>query len=317
MCTAVGIGDGKRAFFGRNLDYERGFGESAVIIPRNFRIKMREECDIESHFAVIGVCHEESGYPLMYDGANEMGLCMAGLNFTKSCSYRKVAEEGKHAVAPFEFILWILAKCGNVSEAAELVEKTSIVDVPFDRCLPNSKLHYLIFDKSGGIAVEPTVHGIKIYPDPVGVLTNEPEFPIQLLNLSNFSNLTVTPPKGGVFGGAVSEFYSRGMGAIGLPGDGSSMSRFARAAFVRASSRCDSGEAQNVSRLFHVLASVEQVRGTCILENGEAEFTRYSSCYSTDTATMYYRLYDDLSTRTLKMSDFDLDGCETVICDRW
>lgn len=317
MCTAVGIGDGMRAFFGRNLDYERSFGESAVIIPRNFRIEMREERDIDSHYAIMGICHEESGYPLMYDGANEMGLCMAGLNFTRSCHYREAAEAGRHSVAPFEFILWILAKCGNVSEAAELIEKTSIVDIPFDRCLPNSKLHYLVFDKSGGIAVEPSLHGIKIYPDPVGVLTNEPEFPMQVLNLSNFSNLSVTPPKGGVFGGRDIELYSRGMGAIGLPGDGSSMSRFARAAFIRASARCDPSEVQNVSRLFHILASVEQVRGSCILENGEAEFTQYSSCYSTETASMYYRLYDELSTRTLKMSDFDLDGCKTVICDRW
>lgn len=317
MCTAVGIGDGKRAFFGRNLDYERGFGESAVIIPRNFKIEMRAERDIESHYAIMGICHEEGGHPLMYDGSNEMGLCMAGLNFTRSCGYSDVPEDGKHAVAPFEFILWILAKCGNVTEAAELIEKTSIVDIPFDSRLPNSKLHYLIFGRDGGIAVEPTACGIKIYPDPVGVLTNEPEFPMQFLYLSNYSNLSVTPPGGGVFDGRVTELYSRGMGAIGLPGDGSSMSRFARAAFVRASSRCDPGEVPNVSRLFHILASVEQVRGTCILDNGEEESTLYSSCYSTDTATMYYRLYDDLSTRTLKMSDIDLDGCENFICDRW
>ena len=60
--------------------------------------------------------------------------------------------------------------------------------------------------------------------------------------------------------------FSRGMGAVGLPGDLSSVSRFVRAAFVKLNSVCDGSESQSVSQFFHILGAVEQQRGCCRLE---------------------------------------------------
>ena len=40
MCTAVSYRS-KDRYFGRNLDLERGYGESVVITPRNYEFKMR------------------------------------------------------------------------------------------------------------------------------------------------------------------------------------------------------------------------------------------------------------------------------------
>ena len=55
--------------------------------------------------------------------------------------------------------------------------------------------------------------------------------------------------------------YSRGMGAIGLPGDLSSTSRFARVAFVKQTSLPADSEVESVSQFFHILGSVDQQRG--------------------------------------------------------
>ena len=55
------------------------------------------------------------------------------------------------------------------------------------------------------------------------------------------------------------------MGAIGLPGDLSSQSRFVRATFVKMNSVSGEGENESVSHFFHILNAVEQQRGCCLL----------------------------------------------------
>ena len=57
--------------------------------------------------------------------------------------------------------------------------------------------------------------------------------------------------------------YSRGMGALGLPGDLSSASRFAKVAFTKMNSKSGDGEEESVSQFFHILNSVDQQRGCC------------------------------------------------------
>lgn len=71
-------------------------------------------------------------------------------------------------------------------------------------------------------------------------------------------------------------------GALGLPGDLSSPSRFVRAAFVRANARAEQTEDASVSQFFHILTSVEQQRGCCELDDGQYEITLYSSCCNAD-----------------------------------
>lgn len=59
------------------------------------------------------------------------------------------------------------------------------------------------------------------------------------------------------------------MGALGLPGDLSSASRFVRAAFVRMNAVSGDSEEESVSQFFHILGSVEQQRGCCEVGDGK------------------------------------------------
>ena len=86
MCTAITYKT-EDLYFGRNLDYEAGYGESVVVVPRNFPFG-----DEKEHYAMIGTAHVLNGYPLFYDAANEKGLCAAGLNFVGNAFYGKEIE---------------------------------------------------------------------------------------------------------------------------------------------------------------------------------------------------------------------------------
>ena len=86
-----------------------------------------------------------------------------------------------------------------------------------------------------------------IYDDPMGVLTNNPTFDYHMFNLNNFMTLSKGEPENTFAQSMELKPYSRGMGAMGLPGDFSSMSRFVRAAFVKLNSVSGDSEKESVS----------------------------------------------------------------------
>lgn len=102
--------------------------------------------------------------------------------------------------------------------------------------------------------------------------------------------------------------YSRGMGALGLPGDLSSASRFAKVAFTKMHAISGEGEAESVSQFFHILGSVDQQRGCCEVAEGKYEITLYTSCCNADRGIYYYTTYDNHQITAVDMHHEDLDG---------
>ena len=310
MCTAATYRT-KDFYFGRTLDYDFSYGDEVVVTPRNYPFRFREKGGMDSHFALIGMACIMEDYPLYYDAVNEKGLGMAGLNFVGNAFFGESQEE-KDNIAQFELIPWILGQCSSVKEARSLFEKVNIIKTPFHDGLPVAQLHYIIADRTESITVEPMKDGIKIYDNPVGVLTNNPPFDMQMMMLNNYMNLSAKPPENKFAKDLCLKTYGRGMGAIGLPGDLSSQSRFVRAAFVKMNSVSGDGEKESVSQFFHILNAVDQQRGCCELENGECEITIYTSCCNTDKGIYYYTSYDNHQITAVDLYKEDLDGRELI-----
>ena len=306
MCTAATYRT-KDFYFGRNLDYESSYGEHIVIVPRAYALQMRHTQPLTQHYAMIGTAHVRDGYPLYYDAMNEKGLCIAGLNFVTNAVYRK-PEPGRLNLAQFELIPYLLGRCADLAEARALLERINLTDTPFCEGMPPAQLHWMLADRSGCVVIEQTADGLHVYDDPAGVLTNNPPFPMQLFALNNYAQLSPKAPENRFAPELPLQRYSRGMGALGLPGDLSSQSRFVRAAFVRANSRSDDSEAASVSQFFHILGSVAQQRGCCELENGAYEFTIYSSCCNADRGIYYYTTYENQQPTAIGLFREDLDS---------
>ncbi len=306
MCTAVTYKT-KDFYFGRNLDYEFSYGDEVAITPRNFRLSFREEGKINSHYAIIGMAYVTENYPLYYDAINEKGLGIAGLNFVGNAVYHE-KEEGKYNITPYEFIPWILGQCSNVREVKQLIKNMNFLNKPFSDKLPLSQLHWIIADSDEAITVEPVEEGIKVYGNPVGVLTNNPPFDKQMFNLNNYMYLSNESHENTFAPQLNLESYSRGMGAIGLPGDLSSQSRFVRASFVKMNSISGNGELESVGQFFHILNSVEQQRGCCHLGDGKYEITIYSSCCNATKGIYYYTTYNNHQITAIDMNKENLNS---------
>ncbi len=305
MCTAVTYKT-KDFYFGRTLDYEFSYNEEITITPRTYEFKFRNKDSINNHYAIIGMAYIAENYPLYYDAINEKGLGMAGLNFVGNAYYNE-PEEGKDNIAQFEFIPWILSQCATVKEAKVLIEKINILNVSFNDQLPLAQLHWIIADAESSITVEAVEEGIKVYDNPVGVLTNNPTFDKQLFALNNYINLSNKSPRNIFATDLKLQQYSRGMGAIGLPGDLSSQSRFVRATFVKMNSVSTDEENESVSQFFHILNSVDQQRGCCQLDDGKYEITIYTSCCNVTKGIYYYTTYNNHQITAVNMHKEDLN----------
>lgn len=310
MCTAITY-QTKDFYFGRTLDYEYSYKEEITITPRNYKFQFKNKRTIANHYAIIGMAYIAENYPLYYDAINEKGLGIAGLNFVGNAYYNESIQE-KDNIAQFEFIPWILSQCATTKEAIKLIEKINILNTPFNSQLPLAQLHWLISDENESITVEAVKEGIKIYDNPVGVLTNNPPFDKQLFALNNYINLSNESPKNKFAQGLNLEQYSRGMGAIGLPGDLSSQSRFVRASFVKMNSVSEETENESVSQFFHILNSVDQQRGCCKLDDGKYEITIYTSCANATKGIYYYTTYDNHQITAVDMNKENLDGKELI-----
>lgn len=305
MCTAVTYLT-ENFYFGRTLDYEMSYGESVVIMPRRFPLAFRHAVARKQQYALIGVAHMADGYPLYYDAVNEMGLGMAGLRFAGNAVYHK-PNEGRDNVASFELIPWLLTQCATVADARVLLARICVRDTSFSAALPPSPLHWLIADRHEAIVVESMADGLHIHDNPTGVLTNNPPFAEQMFRLNDYQQLSPKDPTNTFSEKLTLQSYSRGMGALGLPGDLSSASRFVRASFVKLNSVSGTSETESVGQFFHILGSVEQVRGCC--EVGEAyEITVYTSCCNADKGIYYYTTYGNRQITAVDMHREDLNG---------
>lgn len=278
MCTAISYKT-THHYFGRNLDVERGYGENVVMTPRNYPLAFRYIKPLTTHYALIGMAVVMGDYPLYFETTNEMGLSMAGLNFPENAMYYDY-QEGKENIAPFELIPYLLGKCSSVKEVKEALENVNVVHCNFSEQLSVTPLHWMISDKEESITLECVKDGMKVYENPVDVLTNNPPFELQMKNWEKQTE---------------------------LPGDFSSSSRFIKAVFVKDKSVCNGSEKESVHQFFRILQSVAMPKGCVMTKDGLYQYTRYTCCCNTDTQVYYYMTYDDMTIQTVNLHEMDLD----------
>lgn len=307
MCTCINYKT-KDSYFGRTLDLEYEFDEKIVITPRNYPFYLKSGDFFKTKYAMIGMAYVDGGYPMYADATNEMGLSIAGLRFT-DCVYSKEFEQDKLNLTSYELVPWLLGKYKNIDEIREDIERLNLLGIEYNDILPASKLHFMISDRENNcLVLEQTENGFKYYDNPIGVMTNNPPFSYHLINLNNYLNITS--------GSAYNRFsdkidlvpYGQGMGAMGLPGDSSSCSRFVRAAFNKFNSKCSEDELSSISQFFHILDSVSMIEGTVETFTNDYNCTIYSCCINATRGIYYYRAYGNSQIVAVSLNESNINS---------
>lgn len=301
MCTAIRFDE---KIFGRTFDFERSFGEKIVVTPRE---KMRVG-EANNRYAIMGVGIKNEGTPLYFDGINEWGLTIGALNFP-GCAVYHNPSPGQTGVSSAHLISLVLGFCRSVAEARNMLDKMCITSDGADENTPPTPLHWMIADSREAIVVESVSEGLMVYDNPVGVLTNSPDFPYQLTRLADYSSVSTENPKTTLGG---QPLYSRGMGGIGLPGDYSSTSRFVRAAFVKANSVKAGDHTADISRAFHILSAVSLPLGCVVTDDGAPVSTIYTVCADMEKPGYYLTTASCRTIRQISLTDELIEGDEIM-----
>ena len=311
MCTCINFKT-KDNYFGRTLDLEYRFNEKVIITPRSYEFRLKNGNTINIKYSIIGMATVINNYPLYAEATNEKGLSIAGLYFPQN-AYFFDEENSKLNLAPYELIPYFLGMYSTVEEIGKVISNLNITNMPFEENMPIADLHWMISDGNKCIVVEQKKDGIKIYDNPVGVLTNNPSFDYHLMNINIYSNLTPYYEESKFSNKINLQQYSQAMGAIGLPGDNSSTSRFIRAAFNKLNSRCKDDEESSVTQFFHILDSVTMVQGTTITKENKSDITTYACCINTTKGIYYYKTYTNSQITAIKMTEKEKNKKELSI----
>ncbi len=313
MCTCITFRT-KDNYFGRNLDLEYRFNEKVVITPRNYPFTLKAGGLFNTKYAMIGVATVIDDYPLYAEATNEKGLSIAGLQFPDNAHYNPINLD-KINITPYELIPWLLGVFSSVEELKVELESLNIFSMPFKDDIPLSPLHWMISDEEECIVLEAVESGLKVYDNPIGVLTNNPPFLYHQTNINNYINLTPDMINNRFSSKVDLSAYGLGMGAIGLPGDNSPSSRFVRAAFTKLNSVCGDNEECSVSQFFHILDSVLVVKGTTMTTDKKWNITTYSCCCNTTKGIYYYKTYNNSQITAIRMTEENKNSYQLSIFD--
>lgn len=301
--------------YGRTLEYALQTQSEVVVMPRNtFFVGIRANNapgpKWNARYALVGVM--SFGQPFVSDGMNEKGLAGGALYFPDFAAYTPPGEaDPKTALAPWEFLTWVLTNFATVAEVKAALDKVTIVDLPTPVVNFTLPFHFPIHDASGAsIVIEPIDGKLKVYDNPLGVLTNSPPFDWHLNNIRNYVKISPVNANPLKIGGQTFAPLGQGSGLLGVPGDPTPPSRFIRALGYVASARQATDGPQTVRLAEHILNNFDIPIGFISTgeKDGPLEYTQWTSIADLRARKYYIKGYQDQVLREVDLNTFDLDA---------
>ena len=206
------------------------------------------------------------------EGVNDQGVSFSA-NWLTGTDSPAVSKDDPQILAASDLGAWVLGNFKSVEEVKEAMRNGQTEFwVPVSPLDPEAPLplHYAINDKSGNsIVVEFTDGKLNLYDNPVGVMTNGPEFPWHLKNLQNYTFTNVNKDTGQL-GKLKLETQDGGIALIALPSAETSQGRFVKAAFYANYVRKAKTPDEAVTTLAHLINNFDRPYDLTVDEAGGA-----------------------------------------------
>ncbi|MBB3808546.1 choloylglycine hydrolase family protein [Pseudochelatococcus contaminans] len=306
----------KGAVYGRTMEFGFELESRPLVIPRNYSFTSEGPDDKpmlswKGKYAAVGL--NAVNLTALIDGLNEKGLAGGVLYFPGFAEYADASKtDPAKSLAPWDFLTWALTNYATVEEVKAAVNDVSVVGVMQETLKDVPPFHYTLHDATGAsIVIEPVDGKLKVYDNPLGVMTNSPSFDWHLINLGNYVKLSpgnVPPLK---IGDVTIEPLGQGSGLLGIPGDPTPPSRFVRAiAYILSVQQQPSGP-ESVRLAEHILNNFDIPKGA-VGKGDEIDYTQWSSIADLDNLTYYVKTYDNQILRAIDLKGFNLDGIELL-----
>lgn len=306
MCTAITLqsiqGDN---FFGRTMDFSYDIEPGLYVIPSNYQwynpITMKNHID---SYGFICIGQETDGMLGVFDGVNEKGFAAATLYFP-GYAYYDFPLNGKEPIASLDFLHFILGRCSRVEDLKDLLKNIRIVGVEDPVTKAVAPLHWIATDKTGkSVVIEQTKTGLRLINNPIGVMTNSPDFLWHMTNLRNYIGVSVTGEEEARWGHTVLTPFGQGAGTMQLPGGFTSPERFVRAAFIKTHVTVPKNRLESIMTCFQIMNSVSIPKGIILTSKGTYDYTKYTAFVNTNTSEYYFKTHENDQITTASLWDY-------------
>lgn len=162
------------------------------------------------------------------EGLNDQGLSFSLLAFASTQGPKDMSDKTLKVLSAIDLGSWVLSQFATVGEVKAALEAQPVLVttlLPLD--LLRSPFHYTLHDARGNsIVIEFADGKQRVYDNPLGVMTNGPEFTWHLNNYTFLSNIDRSELK---LGGLHLKQPDSGIATAGLPASNTSVGRFVRA----------------------------------------------------------------------------------------
>lgn len=293
MCTSLTYTNQANGhFLARTMDYHLDFNAQIMFMPRQ-RTVNGDAGAFKTSYGFIGA-GRNLNHEMFTDGVNEFGVGVATLYFPDHAVYQEKATAGRLGLAPHDFVAWALGNAKSVADLAEKVHHIQLISRSAALVAVVPPLHFIISDPTGATAVlEPTGANLHLIDDPVGVMTNSPDLNWHLQNISTYGMFSNADLPLQTYGNYHPATQGPGTGAVGLPGDYTSVSRFVRTNFLKKFADVPTTTADTLSLLQLILNAVTIPKGAKHISNGSSDYTEYRSYMDLDGLTYTIELYEN------------------------
>ncbi len=311
MCTAMTLqSQSKELFFGRNMDFSHDIIPQLYIVPSSYVWNNNlNNNQFTDSYRFIGLGQELDGILGFFDGVNEKGFAAAVLYFAGYAQYNtKSVHKTTQPIASIDFLHYILGKCASVKELPALLKDITIVGIPDPVTKTIAPLHWIATDRSGAcVVIEPTERGLELINNPIGIMSNSPDFQWHMTNLRNYIGASPTQTEEVVWDNILLTPFGQAGGTIPLPGGFTSPERFVRTAYLKAHLPKPKDSREAIAACFHIMESVSIPKGAVVTSRNTYDYTKYTAFINTNTCEYFYKTYDSIYVTTA-----DLWHTETV-----
>lgn len=308
MCTAMTLQTIQgNTFLGRTMDFSYPLDPELFVVPKGYQWNsILNAQPFQNQFSFMGIGQDLS--PIAFaDGVNEMGFAAATLYFPGYAVYDKEISRDSSiiSIAAIELQSYLLGNCASVEQAASLLNNLYLVGTKDIVTQSVAPLHWIIADQSGSCAViEKTARGLHLWNNPIGILSNSPDFPWHMTNLRNYMNVEPSQKPEVEWGSVKLTPFGQGTGTIGLPGDYTPPARFVRAAYQKSHIPAPAADRDAVISCFHAMESVSIQKGIVMTDRQTSDYTQYTAFMNLSTAEYYFKTYDDFNILSAKLRDY-------------
>ena len=305
MCTAMTLQSAENVnFFGRTMDFSYCIEPAIYKVPRNYEwTNILTLQKIHNYYSFIGIGQESDGLLGFFDGVNERGFAAAALYFAGYAYFdSQLNSSYDTTVASLDFLHFILGRCATLNDLYHLSNEISIVGIPDPVTQAVAPLHWIATDRSGRSAViVMTEAGLMIYDNPIGVMSNSPDFPWHMTNLRNYMGVSPRQNQEAFWGAVKLTPFGQAGGSSLLPGGYTSPERFVRTSYLKTHIAEPVNNTDSVIACFRIMESVSIPKGIVITDSNAFDYTKYTAFLNTSSCEYYFKTYENPQITTVSL----------------